>query len=47
MWGNDYPHPDGVFPDSKKALDDGLGHLPADIRNKIVCENAIKAYHFN
>ena len=47
MWGNDYPHPDGVFPDSKKAMDDGLGHLPADIRNKIVCENAIKAYRFN
>ena len=47
MWGNDYPHPDGVFPDSKRALEDGLGHLPADIRNKIVCENAMKAYRFN
>ena len=47
MWGSDYPHPDGVFPDSKKVIEKGLGHLPADIVKKITCDNAAALYRFN
>ena len=47
MWGSDYPHPDGVYPDSQKAIQEGMGHLPEDVRRKIVCDNAARLYSFN
>lgn len=47
MWGSDYPHRDGVFPDSKKVLEEGLGHLDESVRRKIVCDNAARLYRFN
>ena len=47
MWGSDYPHPDGVFPDSRSVIQKNLGHLPDNIVQKITCENAAKLYRFN
>ena len=47
MWGSDYPHQDGVFPDSRKTIQEGLGHLPEEVVRKIVCENAARVYKFN
>jgi len=44
MWGSDYPHPDGVWPESKKYIEDQFSHLPADITYKMTCENAGKFY---
>ena len=44
MWGSDFPHPDGVWPDSDEFIQRELGHLPADVRAKIVCENAGRFY---
>ena len=44
MWGSDFPHPDGVWPDSTEVIARELGHLPAAVRRKIVCENAGKLY---
>jgi predicted TIM-barrel fold metal-dependent hydrolase len=44
MWGSDYPHPDGIFPDSQAYLQRELGHVPEPIRRKIVCENAARLY---
>jgi predicted TIM-barrel fold metal-dependent hydrolase len=46
MWGSDFPHPDGIWPDSQEYLARELGHLPAATRRKIVCENAAKLYGF-
>ena len=46
MWGSDFPHPDGVWPDSSEFIQRELGHLPADVRQKIVCENAGRLYGF-
>jgi predicted TIM-barrel fold metal-dependent hydrolase len=46
MWGSDFPHPDGIWPDSKEYVARELGHLPAATRRKIVCENAAKLYGF-
>ena len=47
LWGSDYPHRDGVFPDSKKVIEEGLGHLDESVRRKILCENAARLYRFS
>jgi predicted TIM-barrel fold metal-dependent hydrolase len=44
MWGSDYPHGDGVWPDSAKYIAEQFGHLPAEVTRKITCENAGKFY---
>jgi predicted TIM-barrel fold metal-dependent hydrolase len=46
MWGSDFPHPDGVWPDSNEFIERDLGHLPAEVRHKLVCENAGRLYGF-
>jgi len=46
MWGSDFPHPDGIWPDSREYLRRELGALPAAVRRKIVCENAAQLYGF-
>jgi predicted TIM-barrel fold metal-dependent hydrolase len=46
MWGSDFPHPDGVWPDSQEFIRQELGHLPAATRHKVVCENAGRLYGF-
>jgi predicted TIM-barrel fold metal-dependent hydrolase len=44
MWGSDFPHPDGIWPDSKEYVAKELGHLPAARRRKVICENAGRLY---
>jgi predicted TIM-barrel fold metal-dependent hydrolase len=44
MWGSDYPHGDGVWPESSKYIEEQFGHLPKDVTNKITCENAGRFY---
>jgi predicted TIM-barrel fold metal-dependent hydrolase len=44
MWGSDYPHGDGVWPESSKYIAEQFGHLPADVVHKITCENAGRFY---
>jgi len=46
MWGSDFPHPDGIYPDSQEYIEKELGHLPEATRKKIVCDNAAKLYRF-
>jgi predicted TIM-barrel fold metal-dependent hydrolase len=46
MWGSDFPHPDGIWPDSREYVQKELGHLPDDVRRKVVCENAARLYGF-
>jgi len=46
MWGSDFPHPDGVWPDSSEFIERELGHLPTEVRHKLVCENAGRLYGF-
>ena len=47
MWGSDFPHPDGIWPDSQVFIDRELGHLPENVRKKIVCDNAAALYGFS
>jgi predicted TIM-barrel fold metal-dependent hydrolase len=44
MWGSDYPHADGVWPESSKYIEENFGHLGAEAVHKITCENAGKFY---
>ena len=44
MWGSDYPHPDGIWPDSQKWIAEDLGGVSPAVQRKIVCENAGKLY---
>lgn len=45
MWGSDYPHTDGIWPESSKYIDEQFAGLsPEDIR-KITCDNAAKFYN--
>ena len=30
MWASDYPHTDGVWPESDKYIEEQFGHLPAE-----------------
>ena len=46
IWGSDYPHPDGVWPDSQSTIAQDLGRLDERRRKKIICENAGKLYGF-
>ena len=47
MWGSDFPHPDGIWPDSQAFIDRELGHLPENVRRKIICDNALTLYGFS
>jgi predicted TIM-barrel fold metal-dependent hydrolase len=44
MWGSDYPHPDGVWPESSKYIEEQFEGVPAEVVHKITCENAGKFY---
>src|SRR5206468_12548195 len=44
MWGSDYPHPDGIWPDSQKWISQDLGSVSPVVQRKILCENAGKLY---
>ena len=44
MWGSDFPHPDGVWPDSSEVIAKEMSHLSPATRRKVICENAGKLY---
>ncbi|MBV8166678.1 MAG: amidohydrolase [Alphaproteobacteria bacterium] len=45
IWGADYPHPDCIWPESRKILDQNLANFSAATRRKITSENVIKLYN--
>jgi predicted TIM-barrel fold metal-dependent hydrolase len=47
MWGSDYPHPDSLWPDSHKILDENLAKLSHGARRKIVHDNVAALYNIN
>lgn len=44
MWGSDYPHGDGVWPESDKYIAEQFADLSPEVVHKITCENAGKFY---
>ena len=45
IWGADYPHPDCVWPDSRRHLEKNLGNLPERVQRKITYDNVVKLYN--
>jgi predicted TIM-barrel fold metal-dependent hydrolase len=45
MWGSDYPHPDGTWPDSPSFLAKGFEGVEAEIKSNITNNNVRKLYN--
>lgn len=46
MWGSDFPHPDGVWPDSQDFIEREFETVSAEDKQKVICENAAQLYDF-
>jgi len=44
MWGSDFPHGDGVWPESGKYIEEQFGYLPENKKRMITCDNAVEFY---
>jgi predicted TIM-barrel fold metal-dependent hydrolase len=44
MWGNDYPHTEGTWPNSVRRVAKDLGDLPEGVRRKLVHDNVAALY---
>ncbi len=44
MWACDYPHPDSTFPESVAVVERLTGHLAADVRRRLLRDNAAALY---
>ena len=46
MWGSDYPHPEGTWPNSRKILERQLTGIPEETIRRVVRDNAAELYRF-
>ena len=46
MWGNDYPHPEGLWPHSQEYVDKVFAGVPEHEVMQMVHDNAVKVYGF-
>jgi predicted TIM-barrel fold metal-dependent hydrolase len=44
MWGNDYPHPEGTWPNTREKLRRALVDVPVEEKRQILGENALRCY---
>jgi predicted TIM-barrel fold metal-dependent hydrolase len=44
LWASDYPHPDGVWPNSKSAIERQMQNLSPEMRQKLAHDNAAALY---
>ncbi|HEX9663072.1 MAG TPA: amidohydrolase family protein [Candidatus Binatia bacterium] len=47
MWGNDFPHSAGDWPNSKRVIEDIFSGVPEDEKQKILVDNAVGYFHLN
>jgi len=47
MWGNDFPHSAGDWPNSRRVIEDMFSGVPQDERQKILVDNAVEYFHLN
>jgi predicted TIM-barrel fold metal-dependent hydrolase len=45
VWSSDYPHIATVWPDSTEIMQADLGHLPADVQEKVIWRNAARVFN--
>ena len=44
MWGNDYPHVDGIWPHSDESIRSHFDGVPDDESHAILAGNAVRLY---
>jgi uncharacterized protein len=44
LWASDYPHPDGVWPNSRTAIERQMSELSPEMRRKLTHDNAARLY---
>ena len=44
IWGSDYPHPDGIWPESQKWIEEDLAGVSAETRRKLTRDNTSRLY---
>jgi predicted TIM-barrel fold metal-dependent hydrolase len=47
MWGSDYPHRDGTWPFSRKAIEEQFRDIPEPIARKMLWENVRRVYRID
>jgi predicted TIM-barrel fold metal-dependent hydrolase len=47
LWGDDYPHDEGVFPDGARAIREIRDALTPQASHHVLCGNAAKLYGFD
>ena len=47
LWGNDYPHEEGTYPNSRAIVDRLATGLDDDIAHRVFRDNAVKLFHFD
>ncbi len=47
MWACDYPHPDSTWPNSRDAIEEALGDLPAKAIRMVASENCQQLYELD
>jgi predicted TIM-barrel fold metal-dependent hydrolase len=44
LWSNDYPHLDGIWPNSSASIEEHMAGVPAQDRHAILAGNAVRLY---
>jgi predicted TIM-barrel fold metal-dependent hydrolase len=47
MWGNDFPHPEGTWPHTRKAITEAFADVPPDEATRMLGANAAAVYRFD
>jgi predicted TIM-barrel fold metal-dependent hydrolase len=47
IWGNDYRHEEGTYPNSRDVVERLAGSLDPDVAVKVFRENAARLFHFD
>jgi predicted TIM-barrel fold metal-dependent hydrolase len=47
MWGSDYPHPEGTWPETRRQLVETFRGIPAEERDALLGGNAARVYGFD
>jgi predicted TIM-barrel fold metal-dependent hydrolase len=47
MWGNDFPHSAGDWPNSRRIIEDMFSGVPTDEKQRILVANAVEYFHLN
>jgi len=47
LWGNDFPHSAGDWPNSKRVIDDIFSGVPEDEKQKMLVDNAVNFFQLN